>query len=621
MAQALSCLLAFTIGQFIIAIPTNGESEEAAESLCQLAASKADSWFSIVGVSNRSSTITQLARELTALESVWDTAPELAGDAVARRELRARIAQTQGQLEEELQKALESALWHRKNAAPTRLGRDQLNQLVSELAGEKFKLSPVLKNELLNRRKPSISAVSARKVLLRRMVLNEDEPRLGIEGFPAEGGIYDSILKKSGMHCKILGKWQFVALTQENDPIGLAPIWEAANELLESNISRSVTAAELYALWSAPPFGVKDGLLPILLVAYVLSRRDKIAFYRQGIFQSGITDLDIDYLTKDAGYIQLRWMDLPKISQRLLSEMADLVRKLDEQNTLENLKPIDVARGLIAVYDRFPAWTKRTMQLSKNAVRVRHLFKQAVDPNKFLFDDIPTLLQNLETPEGGDSLTTVVLRVREGLEELRNAYPTMLNKMRVTMLTELQVPNASGPALIELNDRAENIKEIAGDFRLEAFVGRLKEYDGSDEATVAIASLAVNKPPSDWVDPDINRAALSLAEMAQCFVRIEAFSHIKGRKDKRHALAVVVGLDGQPKTFTGEFSITDADRKSVDFLLSQVDEALGKADNRQRDVLLGSMAELIARHLGEHKNQPAGTDSQLPRKKLHNDSI
>ena len=39
----------------------------------------------------------------------------------------------------------------------------------------------------LGRMKPSSNAVAARNALLRRMVLNEGEARLGIEGFPAVG--------------------------------------------------------------------------------------------------------------------------------------------------------------------------------------------------------------------------------------------------------------------------------------------------------------------------------------------------------------------------------------------------------------------------------------------------
>src|SRR5690606_37181625 len=120
--------------------------------------------------------------------------------------------------------------------------------------------------------------------------------------------------------------------------------------------------------WRKQPFGVKDGLMTVLADAFILSRRDRIAIYREGVFRARFDDVDVDYLAKDPAAIQVRWMDLSDASRRLLSEMAELVRALDRTNPLIHLEPIDVARGLVAIFENLPPWTKRTMQLSANAV-------------------------------------------------------------------------------------------------------------------------------------------------------------------------------------------------------------------------------------------------------------
>ena len=74
-----------------------------------------------------------------------------------------------------------------------------------------------------------------------------------------------------------------------------------------------------------------------------------------------------------------------------------------------------------------------------------------------------------------------------------------------------------------------------------------------------LASLASNKPPRDWTDPDLNQVAFELASCAQQFIRAEAFARVKGRSDKRHAMAVVVAFGGQPTPSSHEFSISEAD--------------------------------------------------------------
>jgi len=374
-------------------------------------------------------------------------------------------------------------------------------------------------------------------------------------------------------------------------------LWSAAEKYLQKHRSRTVSVSEIYDIWRQPPYGLKDGLMPILAVAFALSHQGSVAFYRQGIFQPRLSDLDVEYLNMDPTDIRFRWMDLSKLSRQILSGLADVVRELDDQNALTDLTPIDVARGLVAVYDRQPPWTKRTMQLSQNALQIRQLFKKANDPNKFLFDDIPALSVSGSDVSKSKNIQALIIQIQDGLRELNSAYPTMVGRLRQCLLSELQVPNTSPQALAELRDRAENIRDIAGDFRLEAFIGRLTNYDGSDEHTEGLASLAVNKTPKDWVDPDIDRATLALAEMARNFVRAETFAHVKGRTDKRHAMAIVVGINGRSKPVMDQFEIADGDRDEVDALVDRVQKALDNSDVRRRNVVLAALAELSVRYL------------------------
>ena len=586
------------IGQFLLAIPTEGESEEYAEDFCRKAARYSEAWDIVVGISKRSWAIVPLARELFALNNVSNDHPELAGDSVARREVSARLAALQALLEAELHKSFDNALWFRKNHPPKRLRQADLNSIASELADHRFEQSPYLHNELLNRQKPSSNAIAAQNNLLRRMVLNESEPRLGIIGFPAEGGLFTSILEATGLYAKEGAGWRFLpAAKGSNDPHRLAPMWDAAFELVKKQANRTVAVSELFDLWRKPPFGVKDGLMPLLAVAFVLSQRDKLAVYRDGIFRARFDDVDVEYLAKDAAFIQLRWMDLTDVARRLLSGMAEVVRDLDSANDLVHLEPIDVGRGLVAIYDHLPQWTTRTRRLSTNAVSIRDLFKRAHDPNQFLFDDIPGTLGEEVSLANDQDLRRVIENVHDGLKELVQAYPAMLHRLRDIMLSELQVPNVSPQSLAELRDRAENIKQLTGDFRLDAFIGRLSQFDSSDENFEGIASLAANKPPCDWVDPDLDHAAIELADMAQKFLRAETYARVKGRPDKRKAMAVVIGTEGRPAPFLAEFDIADSDRVAVNTLIERIGATLDEAGAGHRSIILAALAELSTRYM------------------------
>ena len=211
--------------------------ESDAREMCRIASETAQEWDIVVGLSQSAWKIPVSARELIALERVRETTPELQGDRVARIEVRARIAAMQSRLESEVSAAFNGAHWYCKGVKPKSLLHAELNSLASSLADARFSQAPKLRNELVVRVKPSSNAIAARNALLRRMALNEREPRLGISGFPAEGGLYVSLLEATGLHKETDEGWRFVSPTDTSrDHIRLVPAWEAAIECLAGKL-------------------------------------------------------------------------------------------------------------------------------------------------------------------------------------------------------------------------------------------------------------------------------------------------------------------------------------------------------------------------------------------------
>lgn len=591
-----------SIGLFLLCVPTENEGEDDADEIARSAVGAADGFDAVVGISPRSWSIASLAKDLLAVESVSHDRSELQSDPVARREVAARLADLQTRLESEIQRTFNSALWHLRYEKSQSFSQSELSGLASDLADNRFEESPIIKSELLNREKPSANAVAAQNALLRRMALEEGRDRLGIEGYPAEGGLLASMLEATQLYKEEKGHFKFLP-PSDTDPANLKPLWKAADEYLSAESSRSVSLAEIYELWGSEPYGVKPGLRPILAVAYILSKRTEVAFYRQRIFQARFTDLDVDYLAKDPTDIQLRWMNLSDIGRRLLSGLAAVVREVDSANELSNLEPIDVGRGLISIFVALPQWTKRTMRLSDGTIHIRGLLKKANDPNQLIFNDLPQMAGGGSDLKDVDEFKAVIESVRNALSELANAYQQMLKRLADNMLAELQVPNNSAQALAELRSRAENIQDLGGDFKLNAFVSRLSSYQGSLEDIEGLAGLATGKPSREWIDADLDNAAIGLIELAQQFNKSETVARVKGRPDKRHAMAVVLGMDGRPAPHVSEFDISDTDRVKA----RELTEALKRL--LDGDKLVGDKVKLAAlAELSLHYMEPQGED-------------
>lgn len=540
------------------------------------------------GVSGDSYMLRELSHELVALERVQSTRAELKGDAVARREVASRLARLAGELEDRLRSGLAATGWHVPAVSEDELRACSgagLSAIASRMAAALYPQSPRVRNELLNRAKPSSNAMAAVRLLMTAMALRTNEPRLGIEEFPAEGGLYASVLERPGLHGQ-RGDGTIGFKAPEDDTSGyrLSPLWTAGRQLLEENGGDGVTLDQLFTLWRARPFGVKDGLLPVLGLAFMLSERDRLSIYLDTAFCPTIGDLLVDRLLQDHSSVRVRLSNISERDGAILRGVAELVGELSPDIEGLSAEPLTVARQLVALVMGTPAWVRRTARLSRSAIKVRDLALSANDPNKFMLDDLP----RLAGPES--DVDTIVDMLRSGLRELAGAYPAMLISLRELLLQELR---SSGPGRIEkLRRRAKAVMGVTGNYRLDAFAARLSTYDESQEAIEGLASLAANRPPRDWVDRDADAARVELAALAKEFIRAEGFAHVQGRGGGRLSFALLMSDPARPGIISPEVSIDRDEQERAQSIAKALRAVVG--DNVPRDVALAAAIQLAA---------------------------
>ncbi|MGZ5738094.1 MAG: ATP-binding protein, partial [Burkholderiales bacterium] len=432
------------------------------------------------------------------------------------------------------------------------VGKSQsLSATASDMADTRFHASPSVWSELINRDALSTNSVKARRDLMHRMVNNGEQQRLGIEGFPAERGLYETVLVETGLHGAIgTNAWAFKGPNAELNP-GLHTMWEATRKAVVDAGSKGLSAAEVYELWAQPPYGVKTGLMPVFLLAFALAHAEHVAVYRDDMFEPKLTDVDADELLQDARRFNLRWIDKDSDHAAALESIAHALRQCGFAPS--GGSPLEVSRNLVKLVFLLPSWAKRTQRVSKPAKAVRDLLLRANDPNRLLMIDLPAIL-DVPMREVGAVLEPL-------LKELLDAYPQMLRKVDQTMAESLDAA-AAGDA--ELRARAEPISKFGADLRLQGFAARLMKRDGSLEAIEGILSLAANKPPRDWTDLDIEAALLAVSDLALSFRKAEALVNVQGRGLGREAIAVVIGAGGASEVITKTFELASRDKQAVD---------------------------------------------------------
>jgi hypothetical protein len=560
-------------GLFLLALPSKDIHLDAALEQCgEIARSRP--WPVAIGIPPNYARIEELGLELICLQAVQGR-PELEGDQVAKREVTARISAARSALEEQLRAAVTRATWtldDRTCPAGTQIAR-----CASDLADELYCEAPRLWSELINRDAPSSASAKGRRDLLHAMLENEHLENLGFEGFPAERGLYESLLKGTGLHRKAKNSnvWRFQS-PEGKRGASLLKLWDVTRSQF-SDASKRVAAVEINALWSAAPFGIRAGVRPILMTAFMLAHKGNLAVYKDGMFVPALNDADLDEYLQDERRFSFRWVVVDDEKSKILSGISELLASIGASAPASD--PLEAARGLVALVFRLPAWTQRTATLSKEARSVRDILAKANDPHRVIFLDLAAVF-------GAANGSDYVEALRTPITELAGAYEAMLRKIESSMLEALDAP---ADALDRLRARAELLTDLDGELRQNAFAGHVAKHDGSLASIERIVGLAVNKPARDWTDRDFDQGLLEIARLALRFRQSEALVSVRGRKPMTDAFAVVIGAGSSARTVSRQFDLSERHRATVDSLADELASSL-QSKGLDMDVLLAALA-------------------------------
>jgi hypothetical protein len=453
---------------------------------------------------------------LAALERVQATLPQLEGDPAARRELGARLTRASGDLAELLGQAFESSDWHTPLISLPQTGRRGMSELASDVCDGAFADCPEIINELLNREKPSSSAVAARRRLCYAMVDEASEARLGIEGEPAELGLYLSLLALPGIHAPTESedKWEFRQPADKS----FGSMWAAGLKLLRE-ASDPVSVDDLYRLWQRQPYGIRAGVLPVFALAMILANQRSIALYVEGNFTTGMDDLLIDRLLQGPHNISLRWVESNLLGLDTLLSIAQFVES--EGLGRAGSTALEVTKPLVQFAMRLPGWVRRTRQLTYSTLGIRDVLLTASDPFKLLYDDLPKVCP-VDPADGATGIDVQTLAA--AVHELQTKQEELVGTFRKNLGRALLADFGSSEGRSEIAGRAAVVAEAPEtmDLRTKRFAQILARAESDQAWMDAVCSLAAGKPIKDWADPDVGRTGLEINGLAEQFGQIEA---------------------------------------------------------------------------------------------------
>jgi len=534
-----------------------------------------------VGISKRIFLLRENISELFALGRVEAAHPQLEGDRIARRELSARRGDITDAIRRELLEAIGGCQWWSSEGRLKALDKRPLAFIASEVADRAYSSAPVLHSELLYRDRPSSSAMAAARALAHAMVsAKSSEADLGFDGFPAELGLYLTILKPFELHkLGSDGAWRFCDPAKTGAGASLWPAWQ------ELQAAPSMILSDLYARWGRPPYGLKRGVMPILALAFLLAHRETTAVYVEGSYQAVLDETFVDRLIQAPSQIEVRAIARTDQDTAFLERLAERLSTADETVPV---KALPVAAALFKRFRLLPEWSQRTSTLSERTRRVRDAVIKANDPEGLLFVQLPAALEGVN-----DRVATIDAAIREA----QSAYPAMLYRLRKMLAERL----ATDPETFDgVGERVTAVAGITADLRFDAFAMRVGEFAAGVGDIEGLASLLVHKPPRSWSDREHDLAQFELAKLAQRFREAESMAELKGREPTAQAISVMFGLDPHTQPIRRAFHVSKLELEAADKLAEALLEQLRHSDTPQNvklAVLARAFERLQDRHL------------------------
>lgn len=521
-----------------------------------------------IGAASNSYILRPNAAELFAIERIAREHPQLEGDRIARRELAARQSLCWDAVKRDLEAALNGARWFLA-PKPDKLIAEPLSIVASALADVAFPAAPEIKSELLQRDKPSSNAMAALRDLGHAMVSRGDQQYLGFEGFPAEAGLYRTVLQPLGLHRRgDDGTFGFHA--PDTSPAGrsLAHAWKMIEEPAE------LVLDDLYNEWAKPPIGLKRGVMPLLVLSNILARRDRLAVYVDGQFQTRFDDVFVDKMMQSPELVRLRRIERSARDGAFLEGLTHRFQLPSDSSALS------VAQALFQRFEALTTYAQRTDTIGSTHQKVRAVVLRATDPEQMFFMDLPKALDGALSAEV----------VFQALVESEGVYDRLLADLRQALAKAVGV---DAQTFAGLRERVDAIRGLTNDWAFEGFSMRAAAFEEGEGDIEGLASLLLHRPPRNWSDRDRDQAMTELAGLGRRLRELEVLAKVHKRPTGTEALALVVGVDDSVLPTLERFELTAREKSDADELAEAVMRVLN-VHPEARQVQLAALARAVA---------------------------
>ena len=461
---------------------------------------------------------------------------ELSIDRVAKREFDDLVLETNKRLNEIFSNIYDypqNLSWYFENKQLDVKSKMSLQKNLSVVLGKVYPKMPIFNNEIINKNYLSVQGTAARNSLMRMMLNNETIEGLGIEKSPPEKSIYNVLLKEKGIHSS-KSNLKFSQPTEKFTKF----VWDKIDAYFKEMAQKPDTILNLINQLKAPPFGLKAGVLPILIFAYYLSLRNNIAIYHKRKYEPYFNNEITERFIKRPDEFTFQYLSNSDSTKKLYKMYSSILIK----ENIKDPKILDIAKPIARLMKQLSYYSKNTESLSPETKELRSAFYFAKTPQDFLDNEIPKIFKiDYRNYKKQSDFFDFEKRLANAFNELKNS----LNNLILSFKNIIEEKFLDGRDMSlekirqELVGRYDHLWSFSIDNEgIKNFIGKitLKQEDINNWFLNLLMSL-VHKPIDKWTDVDKENAELKLNEYSKKIIDLRSLklAHDENKKESDEA--------------------------------------------------------------------------------------
>jgi len=461
----------------------------------------------------------------------------------------------------------------------------ELNHAISDICRECYSLTPVVNNEMVNKCVLNAQNTKARDLVVAWILQHSEDNYIPcMQGYGPEVSIFKSAFKSTGLDVS--------AIVADK---GMNSALSVITDFIHNSEKNKRCFQSLYRVLSAPPYGMRKGIIPLYL-AYILRQyKENIVLYYKGkeieLSASALNNLNdnpenYDILIESGTQERIKYLD----------ELQALFSKYTDARSQSINRIYSIVKSMQNWVRSLPEYTKKYKKYYENGEQKNasaelcslrgELLKFEINSRELLFESLPQKMCSTA------SLSDCYKQI-EQIKNVLDGHLQLFKAETIKKLTALFVPGyqggLAGAMMSWYGKLSESKKKHVFDSNSNAIIsaaGALSSYDDS-----AILQSLVNTFTAiaieDWND---ELAELFFKHVSEAITRINEYVETKGTKDQEGHL--LINLDGVSieKTFTSE-AISPLGKTALNNLKSvfeEYNEAL------EPDEQLAILAKLIS---------------------------